>query len=233
VKRCSKCQELKDFDQFAKRRDSKDGCRGQCKSCFNQNPRVKERVKEYYKNNRDFLLNRSKKRKNDKIDINSKRRVVKRLFMQCSDGESVCTKCLSIKNKSFFVKDNARHNGLSASCNDCKNIYSKNRKKSDVTFRISTKIRSMISSYLKSKGVVKKKKSEEILGCKYYELKIYLESKFKEEMSWENYGLWHIDHIVPISFAKTEEEIYLLNHYTNLQPLWAKDNLSKGNRFIG
>ena len=233
MKKCSKCQEFKDFEQFARRKESKDGFRGQCKSCYNKNPRVKERVKEYYQNNRDFLLSRSKNRKNEKIDINSKRRIIKRLFVQCSDDESVCTKCLSIKDKSFFVKDNSRHNGLSASCNDCKNAYARDRKKSDVTFRISTSIRSMISSYLKSSGIIKRKKSEEIFGCRYSEFKIYLESKFKEEMSWENYGLWHIDHIVPISFAKTEEEIYLLSHYSNLQPLWAKENLSKGNRFTG
>ena len=52
-------------------------------------------------------------------------------------------------------------------------------------------------------------------------------------MNWKNYGEWHLDHIIPISYAKKEEEIYELNHYTNFQPLWAKDNLSKGNRFIG
>ena len=52
-------------------------------------------------------------------------------------------------------------------------------------------------------------------------------------MNWVNYGEWHIDHIIPISYAKSELEIYELNHYSNLQPLWSKDNLSKGNRFIG
>ena len=50
-------------------------------------------------------------------------------------------------------------------------------------------------------------------------------------MSWENYGEWHLDHKTPISWAKTEEEIYELNHYTNFQPLWEFDNLSKGNRW--
>lgn len=53
-------------------------------------------------------------------------------------------------------------------------------------------------------------------------------------MNWDNRGLygWHIDHIIPLSSAKTEEEVYKLCHYTNLQPLWAKENLSKGNKII-
>jgi hypothetical protein len=53
-------------------------------------------------------------------------------------------------------------------------------------------------------------------------------------MNWENYGQfgWHVDHIIPLSSAKTEEEIYKLSHYTNLQPLWAQDNLKKGNKIL-
>jgi hypothetical protein len=47
-------------------------------------------------------------------------------------------------------------------------------------------------------------------------------------MTWSNMGEWHIDHIKPLATAKTEKDVYELNHYTNLQPLWAKDNLSKG-----
>jgi len=66
------------------------------------------------------------------------------------------------------------------------------------------------------------------LGVSFDELNIYLEQKFKNNMSWENYGEWHIDHIIPLSSAKTEKEIYELCHYTNLQPLWAEDNLKKG-----
>ena len=52
-------------------------------------------------------------------------------------------------------------------------------------------------------------------------------------MSWDNHGEWHIDHITPISYAKTEEDVLKLNHFSNFQPLWEFDNLSKGNRFIG
>ena len=64
------------------------------------------------------------------------------------------------------------------------------------------------------------------------ELKIHLGNKFREGMSWDNYGEWHLDHIIPISSANTEEEIIKLNHYTNFQPLWAIDNIKKGNKII-
>ena len=68
------------------------------------------------------------------------------------------------------------------------------------------------------------------LGCTIEELKLYLESQFEDNMSWDNHGEWHIDHIKPLaSFDLTnEEELKKACNYTNLQPLWAKDNLKKG-----
>jgi hypothetical protein len=71
-----------------------------------------------------------------------------------------------------------------------------------------------------------------MIGCVPKQLKIHIENQFTDNMSWDNYGLfgWHIDHIVPLSSAKTEEDLYKLCHYTNLQPLWAKDNWSKSNK---
>lgn len=73
----------------------------------------------------------------------------------------------------------------------------------------------------------------EIIGCSQDELRVYLQSKFTEGMSWDNWGThgWHIDHIIPIGSALTEKEVLRLSHYTNLQPLWAIDNLRKGDRF--
>ena len=62
------------------------------------------------------------------------------------------------------------------------------------------------------------------------ELKIHLEKQFKPGMSWDNRKEWHIDHIVPLASAKDEETMNKLCHYTNLQPLWAEENLSKGAR---
>jgi hypothetical protein len=60
----------------------------------------------------------------------------------------------------------------------------------------------------------------------------YLGDLFTEKMNWDNYGKWHVDHIIPLSSANTEEEIYKLCHYTNLQPLWAEDNIKKSNKII-
>ena len=70
------------------------------------------------------------------------------------------------------------------------------------------------------------------LGCSFEEFKIYLESKFEDWMTWKNYGLyngelnygWDIDHIIPSSTAKNENDIYHLSHYSNLQPLCSKTN---------
>jgi hypothetical protein len=91
---------------------------------------------------------------------------------------------------------------------------------------ISRRIRSALTSGYKSQSTIK------IIGCSIEELKKHLENKFTEGMSWQNYGEWHIDHIIPISSAKTDDEIYKLNHWTNFQPLWAVDNIKKSNKLI-
>jgi len=82
-------------------------------------------------------------------------------------------------------------------------------------------------------GKQKSCRSAEYLGCSVEELWNHLESLFREGMTRENYGEWHVDHIRPLSSwdfnVDTESKLYEAWHYTNLQPLWAKENLSKGN----
>ena len=72
------------------------------------------------------------------------------------------------------------------------------------------------------------------MGCSIESLISHLESQFKDGMSWDNYGYygWHIDHIIPLSSVSSEDEVYKLCHYTNLQPLWAEDNLKKSNKIL-
>jgi hypothetical protein len=112
------------------------------------------------------------------------------------------------------------------------NKYSQNRKKIDFIYKLSCISRTRLYEFLKTKNMTKRNKTFVYIGCSPKFLKEYLESKFTVGMSWHNHGDWHIDHIIPLSSAKTEEEIYELCHYTNLQPLWAQDNLIKSNKMF-
>ena len=114
------------------------------------------------------------------------------------------------------------------------NLYTQNRKKTDIIFKLSCISRARLIEFLKLKNISKTNKTFDIIGCSPEHLKKYLDKKFTHGMSWDNHGVygWHIDHIIPLSSAKTEEEIYKLCHYTNLQPLWAEDNLKKSNKLV-
>lgn len=102
----------------------------------------------------------------------------------------------------------------------------------DNLYRLTFSIRNSTRESIVNSGYTKKLKTNDILGCSFEDFKLYIESKFEPWMTWNNRGLyngefnygWDIDHIIPISTAKTEEDIIKLNHYTNLQPLCSKVN---------
>jgi len=107
-----------------------------------------------------------------------------------------------------------------------------NEYNSDPKNKIKNSLRARINQLLNKK--YKNPRTLELVGCDYEFLIKYIENKFIEGMSWDNYGYygWHIDHIIPVSSVKTEEDIYKLYHYTNLQPLWGKDNLIKSDKIL-
>lgn len=96
------------------------------------------------------------------------------------------------------------------------------------------KIRSVVTNVFKRIKQNKTANTFELLGCTCEEAKAHIESLWQPGMTWENHGLhgWHIDHIRPVSSFK-EDELHLINHISNLQPLWAKDNLLKRDKWIG
>lgn len=106
------------------------------------------------------------------------------------------------------------------------------RKNTDSIFYIKLSLRRRLSQALKNN--YKSGSAVSDLGCSIEFLKTYLESKFQPGMIWDNRGSWHIDHIKPLaSFDLTDRKQFLkANHYTNLQPLWAKDNLEKGCKYV-
>lgn len=112
------------------------------------------------------------------------------------------------------------------------NNYNKERQKRDILFKIRMTLRSRLNKAIKNKS--KKGSAVKLLGCSIDEFKIYMQSKFKEGMSWDNHGLWHMDHIKPLTAFNLEDEFELSQacHYTNMQPLWASENQSKNNIYI-
>jgi len=113
-----------------------------------------------------------------------------------------------------------------------RNKYIKNKYKTDILFRLKINLSSRLRKYALLNNITKKNNTFDIIGCSPEFLKEYLEKQFIDGMSWDTRSEWHIDHIVPLSSANTEEEIYKLCHYTNLQPLWAEDNLKKGSKML-
>jgi hypothetical protein len=107
-----------------------------------------------------------------------------------------------------------------------------NKSKTDDLFKLKKNMRSRLGLFLNVKKITKKNKTFEIIGCSPEFLKEYIENLFIDGMSWENRNQWHIDHIIPLSSAKTEKQMYKLCHYTNLQPLWVEDNLKKSNKIL-
>ena len=111
--------------------------------------------------------------------------------------------------------------------------YERERYKNDENFRIRTILRSRIRNSLKSQSAKKSKRTSELVGCSIDELWKHLEKQFKDGMTRQNLGKWHIDHIKPCSlFDLTDPEQQKECHnYKNLQPLWAIDNIKKGNKW--
>ena len=162
------------------------------------------------------------------------------------DGVSVyCKICTKNYSKSDYWKEYERNRQQKRKSTDSYVEYQKKYREMNMdkfvennkikyntnpVYKLSVNFRNRLRVYIKRKSVP----SKSILGCDWTTFKKYIESKFIENMSWENHGQfgWHLDHIIPLASAKNEEELIKLNHYTNLQPLWWRDNLSKRAKVI-
>jgi hypothetical protein len=132
------------------------------------------------------------------------------------------------QNKDTIVKRSVDwYNNNKDRANHRINLYLHKKRNNNNIFRLTDNIRSLIRGSFKNNGFKKDSKTIQILGCTIAEFKSHIESQFKDGMSWENRHLWHIDHIMPVSMAKTHDEVVRLNHYKNLRPLWAHENLLK------
>jgi hypothetical protein len=116
------------------------------------------------------------------------------------------------------------------------NEYQKNYL-NDPIKKLQHRMRCIIGQCFKRINNNKSQNTLQIVGLESWDLfRKHIEKQWEDSMTWDNYGqgknntTWHIDHIIPQSSATTEEEIYKLNHYTNLKPMWGSDNIRKGNK---
>lgn len=112
--------------------------------------------------------------------------------------------------------------------------YNDKRLKEDPVYRYLMEIRKKTREYAFKNYNHTGNEFFKVIGISIDGFKEYIQGKFKDGMNWDNHGIdgWHFDHIIPISNAKTIEEVEKLSHYTNLQPLWKEENESKGNKVL-
>lgn len=177
-----------------------------------------KKYKEYYQKNKERILKKNKKYRENNPEYIKK---IKKEWY--------------IKNRKKLLKKQKEYNLITPQkYSEIDRIARKKRYHNNINYRLNRLITNVIWSSLRDNK--NNKKWQTLVGFTLEELKNHLERQFKEGMSWDNYGKWHIDHIKPKSLFniksyedKEFKECWSLN---NLQPLWAKENLSKYNKFV-
>lgn len=210
MKKCCKCKNEKDFEFFGKLKNAPDGLKYDCKQCRNEynvknRAIIQEKNKEYYSLNKTNVLN-----KNYEYRVLNREKILKQR-QEYRDREEVKLHT-QIKNKEYLP---------------IKKEKIREKRKTDNFFRLSEILRS------KFNREIKRNKYSNFLGCDLIFFKCWIQYRFTSDMNWDNLGkIWHIDHILPINcFDFTNDsDIKICFHWTNLQPLHSKENISKSNK---
>jgi hypothetical protein len=242
---CSKCNEEKPLlDCFRKQSSNKDDYQKVCKVCmklyYEEN---KKEIVEKEKTKRDNLSleeKESKKQRKKEYDKkyneenkDKRKEQSKEYREENKESKKEYDKKYNEENKEKKAEQSKewQENNREKS-NEIKNRWRRNKKQNDIGFKISQVLRKRLNRAIKKNQGFKSGKSDDLLGCSYEKVIQHLEDQFTEGMTWENHGFegWHIDHIKPCSvFDLTDpEEQKKCFHFSNLQPLWASENLSKG-----
>lgn len=227
MKQCNKCLLFLELEDFHKDRHKKAGLAGICKKCKKDTAKL---------NKKDYLVCVKDKhcpickivKSSDNFHKNKSNKTG--LAWECKECRIIKCSISYQKNKEKVKKRTKQYyNDNREKIRKSKLVYQTKKLKTDKIFKLTRNLRNRLYYALKNKGWEKNTHFNEYIGCDYDTLIKHLESKFKPGMTWENHTTdgWHIDHIIPLNSAKTEEELYKLCHYTNLQPLWAEENYQK------
>lgn len=230
MKICAKCERLKSKSEFNKSASStaKDKLTTRCKHCIKndkQTARIRRQVEEGSFFAKNFLS----------------------MFTFGGELFKCCSKCKEYAPVSNFSKDKTKRTGYGSTCLSCerlryksknallreyRNEYERQRKLTDPSFKLKKTISDQVRKAVKGKGGLS---TFDFLPYTVDELKRHIESKFQDGMSWNNHGDWHIDHIKPQALfniqSMGDKDFLECWSLSNLQPLWAKDNLSKGKKY--
>lgn len=251
MKKCTRCGIIRPHADFHRRTASKDGLDFRCKPCKSaikaadyrkSADKVKARVAEYRRQNPEKVSAAKKAAYRKKPEYYRKKH---REYYEENRGRALEYSAeyraknierIQQRDQAYKEENRERLNALQRRyqrvnkdrLNKYQRRYRKERMRSDPVYALEQTCRRRLLIAFAKAGFSKKSPTKEMLGCNFEELKAHLESQFRDGMTWGNRGEWHIDHIIPLASAKTEAELLRLFHYTNLQPLWAEENLAKG-----
>jgi len=190
---------------------------------------------ERYQNHRQSVANWQAKNKR-------KRYLLKRKYEKASPEKTKTAnrrrnECYRIKNRERIRDFNKKYREKDKEAfNKRAREYQSNRCLTNLKYRLIVRLRGRLSDAIRGKSGKCSGSHITNLGCSIAELKMYLEGQFRDGMSWENYGRkgWHIDHKIPLAFFDLSdiEQLKKACHYSNLQPLWAQENLIKGKKLL-
>lgn len=193
-----------------------------------QKKKINEKGKSYYQNikdnNKAIIIDTSQSKKC--TVCNEEKKLDMFHIAKCKGTIRAECKTCSSKSRIKYYQEHRKETIKQTS------DYKVNKCKTNPAFKLERTLRCRLYHALKSKNAQKNTKTLDLIGCSISYLMGYLEAKFTEGMTWENHGDWHLDHKIPCSSFNLldEEEQKKCFHYTNLQPLWAHDNLVKSNK---
>jgi hypothetical protein len=205
-----------------------------------QKARRRERERIRYSQNKEAIRNRQQsfRQKNRDSEFHKEQRRAhdKEYRKRHASQLSAYARAYYAKHQEFLKGQHARRYLKNRAAIIARHVRNQaKRRLEDECFALVGRVRARVREALSRSGIPRKQSTLTLIGCTAVELKAYIESRFSPGMSWGNRRLWHVDHIIPISKFDLSDPIQQAAafHYTNLQPLWAADNLRKGDKVSG
>ena len=222
TKDCNKCNKTLKREEFNRRNTTEDGLCNTCRKCYNSSRKSKNIIVSDLSKNKICNTCNNLKALTD--------------FGTCAKSKDNhfhrCKQCCKPRQ---WTKEKQKISEKKYCANNKEKLQEKWKKRAEnLQFRIKQRLAARIKSALKEVSLRKKHRTYEYIGCSYDFLKEWIGFQFQEEMSWENIGLWHIDHVTPCaSFDLTNpEDLLTCFNWQNLRPCWAEENMMKGSKII-